>query len=79
MSSPPRLRRRPTARDGQGPTDRTPGQLIFQPLTTANVKKGKIVRGGMFFIWDSAGQSGFVVSEALQAFAPISAPSQSPA
>jgi hypothetical protein len=52
------------------------GRLIFQPLTTANIKKGKIVHGGMFFIWDSARQNGFVVSEALQGFAPISAPCQ---
>ena len=52
------------------------GRLIFQPLSTARVKKGKIVRGGMFFIWDSAARHGFVVSEALQGFAPISAPSQ---
>jgi hypothetical protein len=49
------------------------GRLIFQPLSTAKVKKGKIVRGGMFFIWDSVAQHGFVVSEALQGFAPISA------
>ena len=52
------------------------GQIIFQPLTTANATRGKIVRGGMFFIWDSARQKGFVVSEALQGFAPISAPCQ---
>jgi hypothetical protein len=52
------------------------GQLIFQPLTTANIKKGRIVRGGMYFIWDSAGQRGYVVSEALQGYAPISAPSR---
>ena len=49
------------------------GRFIFQPLTTANIKKGKIVRGGMFFIWDGAVQRGYVVSEALQGFAPISA------
>ena len=48
------------------------GRLIFQPLTTAHIKKGKIIRGGMFFIWDSVGQHGYVVSEALQGFAPIS-------
>lgn len=52
------------------------GRLIFQPLTTARIKKGKIVRGGMFFIWDSVGRHGYVVSEALQGFAPISAPWQ---
>jgi hypothetical protein len=52
------------------------GQIIFQPMSTANAKNGKIVRGGMFFIWDTSRQSGFVVSEALQGFAPISAPCQ---
>jgi hypothetical protein len=52
------------------------GQIIFQPLATANVKHGKIVRGGMFFIWDATRQGGFVVSEALQGFAPISAACQ---
>jgi hypothetical protein len=52
------------------------GQLIFQPLATANISGGKIVRGGMYFIWDSAGQRGYVVSEALQGFAPITAPSR---
>jgi hypothetical protein len=51
------------------------GRLIFQPLTTANIKNGKIVHGGMYFLWDTARQSGFVVSEALQGFAPIAAPS----
>jgi hypothetical protein len=52
------------------------GQIIFQPLTTANARNGKIVRGGMLFIWDAGRQSGFVVSEALQGFAPIAASSQ---
>jgi hypothetical protein len=52
------------------------GRLIFQPTTTANIKKGKIVRGGMYFIWDNAAHKGFVVSEALQGFAPITPPRQ---
>jgi outer membrane lipoprotein-sorting protein len=52
------------------------GQIIYQPLATAKVKGGKIVRGGMYFIWDSAAQRGYVVSEALQGFAPISAPAR---
>jgi hypothetical protein len=52
------------------------GRLIVQPMSTANVKKGKIVRGGMFFIWDSVAQHGYVVSEALQGFAPITASCQ---
>jgi hypothetical protein len=50
------------------------GNLIFQPWTTANIKKAKYVRGGMFFIWDTAAHSGYVLSEALQAYAPISSP-----
>ena len=49
------------------------GRLIFQPMSTAKVKKGRIVRGGMFFIWDSVGQRGYVVSEALQGYAPMTA------
>ena len=52
------------------------GRLIFQPFSTAKIKKGKIVRGGMFFIWDAARQRGYVLSEALQGYAPIAPPSQ---
>jgi hypothetical protein len=52
------------------------GRLIFQPWTTARVKKDKIVRGGMFFIWDTASQKGYVLSEALQGYAPISPAAQ---
>jgi len=52
------------------------GRIVFQPRATANAAQGKIVRGGMFFIWDSARWKGYVVSEALQGFAPISAPRQ---
>jgi hypothetical protein len=64
------------ARTASGQLLERQGRLIFQPLTTANIKKGKIIRGGMFFIWDSVGQHGYVVSEALQGFAPISAASR---
>jgi hypothetical protein len=52
------------------------GRLIFQPFTTARIKKGRIVRGGIFFIWDAVRQRGYVLSEALQGYAPIAAPSQ---
>lgn len=47
------------------------GTLIYQP---DNAAKGKRVRseGGMFFIWNEASHSGFVLSDPLQAFAPAS-------
>ena len=48
------------------------GRLIYQPSTTANIKKAKYYRGGMFFIWDTTTQKGYVLSEALQGYAPIS-------
>jgi len=48
------------------------GRLIYQPWTTAAIKKAKYYRGGMFFIWDTATQKGYVLSEALQGYAPIS-------
>ena len=50
------------------------GRLIFQPRTTANIKKAKFYRGGMFFIWDIPTQKGYVLSEALQGYAPIFSP-----
>jgi len=45
------------------------GSLIYQP---ANAVKGKRARseGGMFFIWNEADHSGFVLSDPLQAYAP---------
>jgi hypothetical protein len=47
------------------------GRLIYQPSTTANIKNAKYYRGGMFFIWDTSTQKGYVLSEALQGYAPI--------
>jgi len=46
------------------------GSLIFQP---ANPAKGKRARseGGMFFIWNEKVHSGYVLSDPLQAYAPI--------
>jgi hypothetical protein len=46
------------------------GQLLFQP---AMAIKGKRARqeGGLFFIWDESKHSGYVLSEALQGYAPI--------
>jgi hypothetical protein len=52
------------------------GRLIFQPWTTAQVKEGRITKGGMFFIWDTSSQRGYVISEALQGYAPIFPPLQ---
>ena len=49
------------------------GRMIYQPLSTANVRNGKILRGGMIFIWDGMVQRGYVVSEALQGYAPLTA------
>ncbi len=48
------------------------GSLIYQP---ANHAKGKRKRseGGMFFIWNEGGHSGYVLSDPLQAYAPASA------
>jgi hypothetical protein len=48
------------------------GSLIFQP---ANKSKGKRARmeGGTFFIWNATQHAGFVLSDPLQAYAPVSA------
>jgi hypothetical protein len=45
------------------------GSLIYQPV---NAVKGKRARseGGMFFIWNEAAHTGFVLSDPLQAYAP---------
>jgi hypothetical protein len=50
------------------------GRVIYQPWTTAKIKKEKFYRGGMFFIWDIDDQKGYVLSEALQGYAPIGSP-----
>jgi hypothetical protein len=47
------------------------GVLLFQP-TLALKGKRKQTEGGLFFIWDEKMHSGYVMSEALQAYAPIS-------
>jgi hypothetical protein len=46
------------------------GRLIFQP-STAVKGKHKRSEGGMFFIWHEDRNSGFVLSDPLQAYAPI--------
>ena len=47
------------------------GRLIFQPESSV---KGKHARseGGMFFIWNEANHSGYVLSDPLQGYAPAS-------
>jgi hypothetical protein len=46
------------------------GRLIFQPFTGV---KGKHARseGGLFFIWHTDRETGFVLSDPLQAYAPV--------
>jgi hypothetical protein len=46
------------------------GRLIFQPALRIKGKRARAV-GGLFFIWDVTKQSGYVLSEALQGYAPI--------
>jgi hypothetical protein len=46
------------------------GRLIFQPALAIKGKRAR-AEGGLFFIWDARTHSGYVLSEALQAYAPI--------
>jgi hypothetical protein len=48
------------------------GRLIFQPSNRASKKKKTLTQGGMFFIWDESSHSGWVLSDPLQASAPMS-------
>jgi hypothetical protein len=50
------------------------GRLIFQPWSALPDNMGSKVPAGMIFLWDTALQQGFVLSEDLQAYAPISPP-----
>jgi hypothetical protein len=47
------------------------GRLIFQPSSRAKNNK-TLSQGGMIFIWNEAAHSGYVLSDALQAYARIS-------
>lgn len=47
------------------------GRLIFQPSSRAKNKKA-LIQGGMIFIWNEATHSGYVLNDALQAYAPMS-------
>jgi hypothetical protein len=46
------------------------GLLIFQPSLGIKGKRAR-TEGGLFFIWDERKHSGYVLSEALQAYAPV--------
>jgi len=46
------------------------GRLIFQPTLSIKGKRAR-AEGGLFFIWDETKHSGYVLSEALQGYAPI--------
>jgi hypothetical protein len=48
------------------------GRFIFQPSSRASKKKKTLMQGGMFFIWDEGSHSGWVLSDPLQAQAPMS-------
>lgn len=46
------------------------GRLLFQPAL--NLKKKHLqAEGGLFYIWNTVDHSGYVLSEALQGYAPI--------
>lgn len=46
------------------------GRLVYQPTLPVKGKREQ-KEGGLFFIWDERSGGGYVVSEALQAYAPI--------
>jgi hypothetical protein len=46
------------------------GRLVFQPTLPIKDKKAQMA-GGLLFIWDETTLSGYVLSEALQGYAPI--------
>jgi hypothetical protein len=48
------------------------GRLIFQAATHSSKKAKTLTQGGMFFIWDESSHSGWVLSDPLQAAAPMS-------
>jgi hypothetical protein len=45
------------------------GRLIFQPSPPKDKRARRV--GGLFFIWNETTHSGYVLSEALQGYAPI--------
>ncbi len=46
------------------------GRLVFQPTLPIKGKRAR-TEGGLFFIWDETKHSGYVLSEALQGYAPV--------
>jgi hypothetical protein len=46
------------------------GRLVFQPTLPIKGKRAR-TEGGLFFIWDKTKNSGYVMSEALQGYAPV--------
>src|SRR5277367_867332 len=54
------------------------GRLIYQPTIALKGKRAR-AEGGLFFIWDENRQSGYVLSEALQGYAPIKPPAEATA
>lgn len=46
------------------------GRLLFQPALAIKGKRSRR-EGGLFFIWDENLHSGYVMSEALQGYAPV--------
>jgi len=46
------------------------GRLVYQPTLAIKGKRAR-TEGGLFFIWDQNKRSGYVLSEALQAYAPV--------
>ena len=48
------------------------GALVFQPSSAVQGKRAKR-EGGMYFIWSETQHSGYVLSDALQAYAPTAA------
>lgn len=53
------------------------GKLYFEPAFNASKRLAKAT-GRFSLIWDAAGQRGYVLSEALQAYAPVNAPIPEP-
>ncbi|MGP8199129.1 MAG: hypothetical protein ACLQU4_06470 [Limisphaerales bacterium] len=46
------------------------GRLVYQPTLAIKGKRARL-EGGLFFIWDETRHSGYVMSEALQGYAPV--------
>jgi hypothetical protein len=49
------------------------GKLVYQPTLPVKGKRAR-TEGGLFFIWDESVGAGYVMSDALQGYAPIKSP-----